>query len=94
MNSCAGGADLPDFESGPFNHLGTSPDKKHCIKPVKKQVLRLIYYSITPIKCQEIISENVLIKIHLNCDIKDSARFKDNKFLNRHKNAGHSSNFA
>ncbi len=25
MNSCAGGADLPDFESGPFNHLGTSP---------------------------------------------------------------------
>ena len=26
MNPSAGGTDLPDFESGPFNHLGTSPD--------------------------------------------------------------------
>lgn len=25
MNPCAGRPDLPDFESGPFNHLGTSP---------------------------------------------------------------------
>lgn len=25
MNSCAGKTDLPDFESGPFSHLGTSP---------------------------------------------------------------------
>ncbi len=28
MNPCAGRADLPDFESGPFNHLGTTPNKK------------------------------------------------------------------
>ena len=25
LNPSAGGTDLPDFESGPFNHLGTSP---------------------------------------------------------------------
>ncbi len=25
MNPCAGKTDLPDFESGPFSHLGTSP---------------------------------------------------------------------
>ena len=25
LNSCAGKTDLPDFESGPFNHLGTPP---------------------------------------------------------------------
>ena len=25
MNPSAGRTDLPDFESGPFNHLGTSP---------------------------------------------------------------------
>ena len=27
LNPSAGGTDLPDFESGPFNHLGTSPYK-------------------------------------------------------------------
>ena len=26
LNPSAGKTDLPDFESGPFNHLGTSPD--------------------------------------------------------------------
>ena len=26
MNPSAGKTDLPDFESGPFNHLGTSPN--------------------------------------------------------------------
>ena len=26
LNPSAGGTDLPDFESGPFSHLGTSPN--------------------------------------------------------------------
>ena len=29
LNPSAGRTDLPDFESGPFNHLGTSPNRMY-----------------------------------------------------------------
>ena len=56
MNPSAGKTDLPDFESGPFNHLGTSPNlyKLFSKKNLTQDVINSALYRKVYEKMQEL----------------------------------------
>ena len=60
MNPSAGKTDLPDFESGPFNHLGTSPYLIVSAKRISQVYKRIL---------ERILGENSP-KIHFNKALK------------------------
>ena len=46
MNPCAGKTDLPDFESGPFNHLGTTPERFGTYFGTSKAFFIILFYVV------------------------------------------------
>ena len=71
MNPCAGQADLPDFESGPFNHLGTTPH--HNDKSALGVNQSVFYYTFLMMARQP----DYLARATLFCIISGSVRYKN-----------------